>query len=270
MKIVHVCGRRTEPPVCGHVVNFPRLEVVLSGCYENRIEDAGQPISASLSPGEALFAPANCWNLPAWRHPVQLLVLLFGKKQLGVSIVDSAGGAHPGLTAQKYARHLPVTGPVPRVLEAMIEVAAGGPLGILPELARALLSCVGAAIQENIEFDSAPRTKSLLEEVCVYLQNHYQFDVTRESVARQFGVSPNYLSRVFQIEGQMTFSNYLMRVRTDRAKHLLRSYNLKLDDVAARCGYRDASYFCRVFRKLTKVTPADYRAQHRLNGALVK
>lgn len=51
-----------------------------------------------------------------------------------------------------------------------------------------------------------------------------------------------------------------MRVRTDRAKHLLRSYDLKLDDIAARCGYRDTAYFCRVFKRLAKMTAADYRA----------
>lgn len=61
----------------------------------------------------------------------------------------------------------------------------------------------------------------------------------------------------------MTFSHYLMHVRTDRAKHLLASYDLKLADVAARCGYRDLAYFCRVFRKLAKATPSQYRAQRR-------
>lgn len=61
----------------------------------------------------------------------------------------------------------------------------------------------------------------------------------------------------------MTFSSYLMHVRADRAKHLLRSYHLKLDVVAARCGYRDTACFCRVFKRLAKVTPADYRAQRK-------
>jgi YesN/AraC family two-component response regulator len=104
----------------------------------------------------------------------------------------------------------------------------------------------------------------LLEDVCVYLQNHYQYDITRESVARQFGISPSYLSRIFQLQGHMTFSSYLMHVRADRAKHLLRSYNLKLDEVSARCGYRDTAYFCRVFKRLAKMTPAEYRTQQRL------
>ena len=61
----------------------------------------------------------------------------------------------------------------------------------------------------------------------------------------------------------MTFSNYLTHVRIDRAKHLLYNYDLKLDEIAARCGYYDAPYFCRVFKRLTKTTPAEYRMRVR-------
>jgi transcriptional regulator GlxA family with amidase domain len=97
----------------------------------------------------------------------------------------------------------------------------------------------------------------------VFLQNHYQYDISRESVARQFNVSPTHLSRLFQAHGHMTFSNYLTYVRLDRAKHLLRSYNFKLDEVAERCGYHSTPYFCQTFKRFTKLTPAEYRTKSR-------
>jgi AraC-like DNA-binding protein len=260
---VYVCGRQVEPPLYSHVVNFPRLEVPLSGCYENEIESDKGAVNIRLAPGDALFAAPNCWNLPTWRHKVQLMSLLFGKKQIGISIVSSNGSANPTLTAQKFSIPRPLTGPLPKILDAMVELQmGGGPLAAFPDLARALLLCV----QESVRQPAPPtgtRAMSLMEDVCVFLQNHYQYDITRDSVARQFSISPNHLSRIFQLHGHMTFSNYLMHVRTDRAKHLLRSYNLKLDDVAARCGYRDTAYFCRVFKKLAKMTPAAYRAQRK-------
>lgn len=261
---VYVCGRQLEPPLLSHVVNFPRLELPLSGCYENQIEVNHQVTTVQLRPGAALFAPPNCWNLPTWRQPVRLMSLLFGRKQVGISIVTAKSPARAVFTVQKFSQPRPLTGPVPKILEAMIEVqAAGGPQAAYAELARALLSCVQQAFLHPLPETAGP-TKSLLEDVCVYLQNHYQYDITRESVARQFGISPSYLSRIFQVQGHMTFSSYLMHVRADRAKHLLRSYNLKLDEVSARCGYRDTAYFCRVFKRLAKLTPAEYRAQQRL------
>lgn len=260
---VHVCGRRLEPPVLSHVVNFPRLEIPLVGCYENQIESDGRVITVRLRPGAALFAPPNCWNLPTWRHPVRLMSILFGKKQLGISLVTLKSPASQKIVAQKVSLLRPLTGPLPKLMEAVTEVqTAGGPEAIYPELARALLICVEQSFHQP-EVAAANPAKSLLEDVCVYLQSHYQYDITRDSVAKQFGISPNYLSRIFQFQGHMTFSNYLMHVRTDRAKHLLRSYNLKLDDVAARCGYRDTAYFCRVFKRVAKLTPSEYRAQHR-------
>lgn len=260
---VFVCGRHLEPPLYSHVVNFPRLEIPLGGCYENRIEVNGVATTVRLMPGTALFAPPNCWNLPSWRHPVRLISLLFGKKQLGVSIV-TAKGRGPGLIADKFSQPLPLTGPIPKILDAMIEIqAAGGPCSALAGLAQALLECVQHTVvtQDTKALNPA---KSLFEDVCVFLQNHYQYDISRASVARHFNVSPNYLSRVFQVQGHMTFRSYLMHVRTDRAKHLLRNYNLKLDDIAARCGYRDTAYFCRVFRAIAKTTAANYRAQYKV------
>jgi len=223
---VYVCGRQTEPPVLSHVVNFPRLEVLLSGCYENQIEINGRVAVVQLKPGTALFAPPNCWNLPTWRHRAQLVSLLFGKKQLGVSIVTAKGGRHPGPTARKFSQPRPVTGPIARILDAILELqAASQPTDAFPDLVRALLRCVQHLVQQPPPASASP-AKSLVEDVCVFLQNNYQYDITRDSVARQFGVSPNYLSRLFQVHGHMTFSSYLMHVRTDRAKHLLKNYNL--------------------------------------------
>jgi AraC-like DNA-binding protein len=260
VKRMYVCGHTVEPPLLSHVVNFPRLEIPLSGCYENKIATDRQIATVSLRPGDALFAPPNCWNLPTWRHPFRLLSVLFGKKQLGLSIVTLSHPSKPRLVAEKFSQPRQITGPVPKILDALLELhAAGLPEAPFAELAQALLQCLSRSYQpiENPEVSPA---KSLLEEVCVYLQNHYPYELTRESVARQFGISPNHLSRIFQMQGHMTFTNYLMHVRTDRAKFLLRNYNLKLDDIAARCGYHDPTYFCRVFKKLAKVTPAEYRA----------
>jgi AraC-like DNA-binding protein len=256
---VVVCDRKRQPPVFSHVVNFPRLEIPLRGRYENKIESRGETITVQLRAGEALFAPPNCWNLPTWRLPVELVSLLFGKKHLGISLVAGRGPDRPQLTAQKFSMPWPATGPLPHILNAMVELYfTGGPPAAFVHLSQALLDTIRQLLTQPLS-PAAGRAQGLLEAVCVYLQNHYQYDITRDSVAEQFQVTPNHLSRLFQTHGSMTFSNYLTHVRIDRAKHLLRSYHLKLEDVAVRCGYRDTPYFSRVFKHITKVTPAEYR-----------
>jgi YesN/AraC family two-component response regulator len=45
----------------------------------------------------------------------------------------------------------------------------------------------------------------------------------------------------------------------NRAKFMLRNYNLPLKEIAAKCGYQDVAYFCRMFKKMNKETPTQYR-----------
>lgn len=261
---VLVCGRRLHPPLYSHAVNFPRLEFPLRGCYENEIEAGGKIVTVRLRPGAALFAAPNCWNLPAWKPGLELMSLLFGTKQIGISVVLSPRRHGPQLAAKKFSVPTPPSGPVPLLLAAMTQLqAAGNGPQIFPELAGALIRCVEHLLRQPAPSPTPGRAQGLLESICVFLQDHYQYDITRDSVAAQFGITPNHLSRLFKTHGYMTFSNYLAHVRIDRAKHLLQSYNFRLDEIAARCGYYDAPHFCNVFKRLTKITPAEYRMRIR-------
>lgn len=259
---VLVCGRQLHPPPFSHVVTFPRLEIPLIGCYENQFERNGSITTLGLRPGVALFAPPNCWNFPTWRLRVEVMSILFGRRQLGISVVSARKPGNPELTASKFSINQPLNGPIPHILDAMLELQSpNGKQAALPELTRALLLCVQQLVSEAPTESPEGRTQNFFERVCIYLQSHYQNDITRDSVAQQFSVSPNHLSRLFHNHGHMTFINYLTHVRIARSKYMLGNYNLKLEDIAARCGFRDAPYFCRVFKRLAKITPAEYRAR---------
>jgi AraC-like DNA-binding protein len=264
IKKVVVCGRLLHPPLYSHVVNFPRLEMPLRGCYENKVEADGKINTVKLRRGSALFAAPNCWNLPSWKPGLELMSLLFGVKQIGISIVTSPRRRGPQLAAKKFSVPMPQTGPLPPLLEALARAqAAGSDPEIFPELVRSLILTVRQLLRQPPLPMTSGRAQRLLESACIFLQNHYQHEITRDSVAEHFGITPNHLSRLFQTHGHMTFSSYLTHVRIDRGKHLLHNYNLKMDEIAARCGYYDAPYFCHVFKRLTKMTPASYRAKVR-------
>jgi AraC-like DNA-binding protein len=259
---VFVCGRQLHPPLFSHVVTFPRLEIPLRGRYDNRIEQDGKIETVSLKPGSALFVPPNCWNYPTWERKVEIMSLLFGKKQLGISIVIAEGPSTPQLAANKFAVPTPVNGPMPHILDAMLELSSvKEPVRAFSELANALIRCIERLAHESPAPEAENCRQSFFERVCVYLQGNYQNDITRDSVAHLFAVSPNHLSRVFHRHGHMTFIDYLTHVRIARSKFLLCNYNFKLEDVAVRCGFRDAPYFCRVFKRITRTTPMEYRSK---------
>jgi len=265
---VVVCGRQLRPVSNSYLVAFPRLEIPLKGCYENQIDQNGKIETVRLRPGMALFAPANSWNLPTWQSDVTLISILFGKRHLGISIVTGAVRVIPALTAKKFSIPFPISGPLPHILNAIIEFQNGdGPQKTFVELCSALIRCVNDLVQIP-PGQAAPKAQNLLDAVCAYLQNHYQYDITRDSVARQYEVSPNHLSRLFRTHGHMSFNKYLTQLRVDRGKYLLCHYNLKVEDVAGRCGYSNAAYFGRVFKKETHATPAEYRKMHYSRSAV--
>jgi len=267
---VLACGQRLNPPLFSHVVNFPRLEIPLHGAYRNQIESAGKIANVVLRPGAALYAAPNCWNLPEWQPGLELLSIFFGRAQLGISLVSARSKNYPQRASKKYSLPRSISGPVPHLLIALAELLAEDETSpALTDLVRALVCCVENLLRQPVTRHGS-RAQTLLEEIRVFLQSHYQYEITRDSVADQFGITPNHLSRLFQTHGRMTFSNYLTHVRIDRAKHLLRNYNLKLDDIAARCGYHDTPYFWHVFKKMTKTTPMAYRLKNRRSGPALK
>ncbi len=269
LREVQACGRRLNPPLFGHVVNFPRLEIPLHGVYRNQIESGGAVTHIELRPGTALFAAPNCWNLPEWQPGLELLSLSFGRSQVNISLVSARSKNYPQLAAKKFSLPRPIAGPVPHLLNALDELHADAHAhAALADTARALLRCVENLLRHPVAH-AGGRAQTLLEEIRVFLQSHYQYEITRDSVAEHFNITPNHLSRLFQTHGRITFSGYLTQVRIDRAKHLLTNYNLKLDDIAARCGYHDTPYFCHVFKKVAKATPMEFRLNTRRGNALV-
>jgi two-component system response regulator YesN len=99
-------------------------------------------------------------------------------------------------------------------------------------------------------------------EACVRLiQERYMDDLTLESVSGMFHFNSSYFSTLFRTHTGKTFSELLIETRLNRAKELLSdtACNLKIYGIAEQCGYRDAKYFCRLFRKHTGVSPEVFR-----------
>lgn len=264
IKTIFICGKFTSPPLFSHVVAFPRLEIPLKGLYENTIEQNNSTVDVCLKPGMALFAAPNCWNLPTWRLKVELISILFGKEHIGISHVISRGSNDPHIKAEKYSTTYPLIGPLPYILDAIVELqSTGGSQEIFLDLVIVLLRCLQDLLRHSKD-PSINRSQSLLKGICMYLQSQYQHEITRDSAAQHFSISPNHVSRLFHVHARTTFNNYLTHVRINRSKYFLCNYNLKLGDIAIRCGFRDTPYFCRVFKRVAKVTPAEYRATHRI------
>ena len=85
---------------------------------------------------------------------------------------------------------------------------------------------------------------------------------TQERLAHSLGLSPVYFCRLFHAQTGQTFSDFLASARIRMAQTLLRDGSRSLQEVAELCGYPNKSYFCKVFRKYTHVSPGAYAAGH--------
>ncbi len=92
-----------------------------------------------------------------------------------------------------------------------------------------------------------------------FIRQHYAEKLTLESIAAEVCLSPGYLSSLFKAEAGESLFAYLNRFRVKRSQQLLLESNASLVDVAHACGFEDQSYFARVFKKYTGVSPGKYR-----------
>ena len=98
-----------------------------------------------------------------------------------------------------------------------------------------------------------------LTDALSYIRSHHMLNLTLEDVAAQVFVSPFYLSHMFKEKLGVTFVEYLTRVRVEMAKSYLLNTQLPVAAVAEKVGYEDASYFGKVFKRLTGATPKGFR-----------
>ncbi len=92
-----------------------------------------------------------------------------------------------------------------------------------------------------------------------YLLEHYTEKVTLDDVSNKVFLSPAYFSKIFKEEMNVSFKNYLNGLRIDKSKSLLENTDIQLIEIAGLVGYEDQSYFSKVFKKLTGVSPGKYR-----------
>ena len=98
---------------------------------------------------------------------------------------------------------------------------------------------------------------SVFEEVCSYIQTHYQSVTTRELMER-FHFQRDYFNRLIRSKTG-TYSEYLQSIRLEQAKRMLIETDLTISEIAEQTGYHNKGYFYRIFTKKYNMTPGEYR-----------
>ena len=96
--------------------------------------------------------------------------------------------------------------------------------------------------------------------IAYYIHNHYEEELSLDSLAEQFFLSSCYLSHQFKKVTGFTLISYIQQVRITRARDLLLSTNHPISDIAQSCGFQSFSQFNRIFRQTYGQSPSAMRA----------
>jgi len=103
-------------------------------------------------------------------------------------------------------------------------------------------------------------SEGLEKEMILYLEDHFQEDISLDMLSAQFRRTPEYLCGIFKAATGETISHYLRHIRVHRAKLMLMEQpDASLREISEACGFHSLSYFGKVFREATGFTPQGYR-----------
>ena len=113
----------------------------------------------------------------------------------------------------------------------------------------------------QIDQDSVRKNRNLsrLSTITSYMKENYAGEMTLEAVARIFGYSPAYLSRMFQKYAGITFKSYLQSIRLRYALKDLESGKYSITETALRNGFSGSKGLARAFQKTYGMLPSEYR-----------
>lgn len=240
---------------------YDRLVIVLEGEKKEPMEFFDGIRQICLEPGDVYLVTKNHNEFQSWETPHKLLCIVVRPKYLRIAVHDVPGnsvGYDPSWTSLSFHTGHPPGNALLSVFNALKDRSYSSG----PHIPLLLHAVVMLAVQECLHSPAREyKAIATFNEICTYLDNHFDEPLTREGVARQFGLNPQYISQLFaKISGE-SFLHYLTQCRLTRAQELLYHQRLTIKEIAMATGFKTEIYFIRRFRELVGVSPGKFRLQ---------
>ncbi|MCR4586983.1 MAG: response regulator [Lachnospiraceae bacterium] len=118
-------------------------------------------------------------------------------------------------------------------------------------------------VREMGEVSDDKQVPTVISDAKLFMSRHFTDpNLMLQDVAKAVSMSNSRFSTVFSQQNGQTFTEYLIYLRLNKARELLRSTDLRSSQIAREVGYNDAHYFSYIFKKNTGITPSEYRVQN--------
>lgn len=115
----------------------------------------------------------------------------------------------------------------------------------------------------NCSINHNKKHTEIINQINSYIEENYTSSISLSNIAEKFFINKNYLCDIFKSETNSTINDYITNLRIDKSKELIRDTSLTLTQIAYQIGYQNTSYFNRVFRKKTGISPSEYMKLYR-------
>ena len=114
-------------------------------------------------------------------------------------------------------------------------------------------------ISNSIEVDESRVEPELVSKAKRYIQKRFDQPISLDAAAQAVNTSTRHFCKVFKAATSMTFTDYLSRVRVEKAKHLLQNPHLRVSEIAFETGFESISQFNRSFKRIVGKSPSQFR-----------
>ena len=97
-----------------------------------------------------------------------------------------------------------------------------------------------------------------------YIKENVTRDVTLRELSDHIGISQQHMCRIFREHLNVHYTEYVTRIRLNMAMDMILNTDIPMADIAAKCGFRSASYFSTVFGRYERMTPNNYRKKYKV------
>lgn len=115
------------------------------------------------------------------------------------------------------------------------------------------------SVSGDVTVNESEELKRRIYDSMLYIQRHYNEDISAEECAKNVSLSLYYFSRSFKTIAGRSFKKYLNFVRITHAKQLLASTDKPITEIATECGFNSVSHFIVTYKELENTTPLAYR-----------
>lgn len=113
-----------------------------------------------------------------------------------------------------------------------------------------------------INYENSDDIDHKIERVKQFTEKNYHKKISLEDVSELIFLSPKYFSRIFKEKTGVGFNDYKLNIKIDKSKEFLINSGLNIDEIAYKMGYENSESFIRIFKKITNLTPTEFRDEY--------